>query len=71
MTNAARKSGLHIGPLFSPTDYEAEAEEIWDDNNDDPADEAQWLGNFDKHAEAISASEKKFLAEFQSRVKKS
>jgi hypothetical protein len=57
-----------IGPLFADELVaNQEPAVIWDDNNDDPADEQQWLKWFATNNADISASEAEFVAEYDRR----
>jgi hypothetical protein len=57
-----------VGPLFAGTEVvEKEPEVIWDDNDENPADEARWLSYFSAHEASITAAEEKFIAEYKRR----
>lgn len=59
---------LRIGPLFSKSEYlGAEADKIIDENDNEAADEAVWMKNYTKLAEAFSKADSDFLAEYDRR----
>lgn len=61
-----KKSEAEVGPLFVGV-AKIEPETIWDDNDENPANEAHWLAYFDKHEADITASESTFVTEYKRR----
>ncbi len=59
---------IEVGPLFAAVEIVEKAPEtIWDDNDENPANEDRWLAYHSRHKDSIAASEAQFIAEYKRR----
>ena len=57
-----------VGPLFARNEIvQKEPDQIWDENDSDPANETKWLAYFTQQEAQITASEGGFIAEYKRR----
>ena len=62
------KDTRNVGPLFAGAEIvEKEPEKIWDDNDEDPANEKRWLTYHARHEASITASETEYVTEYKRR----